>query len=485
MVLSSLMHLFHLLAIASAAVKLDFIVHEHSDDTQYLGDLSKRNTELVTPATHEYYNKRRMPKVAYLVEIEVGSNRDKVIVQMSTMTDKLIVFKKGGYCYDWSRDKEDKDDKHSSPACQSKFGAYDPERSTSYNKTVRGDRLYFSRDDDEHNDEYGGGYCLDDVTLNGLTSEKQVFLLAGWMNSHWGTLGLAYQNVSQFDDLYTKVKGYRTGEVHVPSFLTTLNLQGRISKKLYSIYYANDSASSGSVLFGGVDTAKIASGLTTLPLIVSENSPSVLPRFQVDSVSLNNRTIAGRYYSVWTLSHSEISVPTSLYYQIRLKLGVRYEHGLELMACPASTTKLVFNFGGSEVGIPVTHLVTPFNGTHCVLNGIAAYSRNGDYIQLGHSFLRFAYMVVDYDALEVSIGPVKFTTNEEVVEVEDNVPLATRAADWNTTFQDFSHSADWNNTFDYATDTLTTDYWPYSLRGESNFIGTTMYSWVLMVLAMI
>ncbi|CAN3365902.1 hypothetical protein DICA3_E27666 [Diutina catenulata] len=469
------MHFFHLLAVVNAALKLDFTAYEHQDDnTLRVRDWS-RGFE-ITPNAHKYSTVNGGNRISHMVDIEVGSNRDKLTVQLDTLSNELAIFMKGGFCHNWSKDRKYQD-KHRSAACQVRYGAYDPSKSTTSSEEGYDQDMALVRWGFDDFSEFKGSHAVDDVTLGAVTVKNQRFFLTKSTNSHWGFLGLGYQNESELYD-----------PVEEACFLSSLKYQGHISKKLYSLYYANESASSGSVLFGGVDTAKISSGLTTIPLLFTEDY-SEQPAMRVDSVSLGNATLfADKYYCQLSLGKTGIYLPRPLYNQLWANLDIVTVGDVKTLNCPSEDAMLVFDFGGSRVSIPLTHLVSPALGPGflCVLRGVFVGSDDG--IVLGDAFLRYAYTVVDYDAMEVSIGPVKFTSDSNVVDVKDEVPMATRAALWKPNISNVS-TVDWESYsyVGYPTGDLNTDYWPFSFNwhGDGAAVGATVYTWLLMVLAMI
>lgn len=478
------MRFLRLFAVANAAVKLDFTAYEHqSDRSLRVRDLSRRNTELVSPAKQDHFTRFDERLVSYLVEIEVGSNRDRVIVEIDPRSAHLVVFEKGGSCISELKNKEDKKSKQS--ICEAKYGSYDPRalktyRNTSVPRSV--DALW------EYDDFTGyiGHDAEDDVTMGGKRVRKQTFLSAYWTNAHWGVLGISHQNESEFDDPSLSVR---------PNFLTSLRDQSHITKKLYSFYFANESASLGSLLIGGVDTAKIASGLTTLPLVTVDGYRKVFMEthedlfMQVDGIALGNVTIvAQKYYARMILGRPKITLPRDLFQYVRAALGIEFEpssYPWLAMACPANDeAKLVFDFGGAKIGVPLAHLVSPLNGTHCFLQGIRVDEFITEEITFGDGILRYAYTVVDLDAMEISIGPVKYTLKLNVVEVKDKVPMATRVEKWETEVVTYSKTGTKSVSFiGYPTGSLTKNYW--TSRGEGWVKSYTIVSWVFAILSMV
>lgn len=432
------MIIFLLLAVAAAVVKLDFTAYEQlGDGLPRIRDLLRRDT-----GPMELKNQKSW----YSTELEFGSEKQKITVQVDTGSCELWVFHKGALCLARSRDlPQEMELKLGQNACQV-FGEYDSSNLKAFENLTEPYKVLYA----DNTGAYGT-YVKDDITFGEVTLEGLQFAAVDRGSLAWGVLGIGTISGEYTDKPY-------------PNFPALLKEQGHISKNLYSVYLDNMSAKLGSIIFGGVDTAKIESDLVTLPIVNSyasyvELAPDILIR--IDQLKFQDEQInSHEYHALLDTGTTRTYLPRGLYYSLLTTLGAKNFQGDPAVPCPASEdVKLTFNFGGAEIDVPLAQLVSEYRDGWCWLLGLALQPE--DYLIIGDSVLRHAYTVFDLDSMKVSIGKVKFTLDLNVEEVSDLVPKAKDASSMGATTVLMTYQLEPSRSkVDYTTGTgLVTDHY--------------------------
>lgn len=254
--------------------------------------------------------------------------------------------------------------------------------------------------------------------------------------------------------------GYQTGESvsaknRYPNLVDQLVAQKLINLRAYSLYLDDKETSSGSILFGGIDTEKFIGSLKALP---TQKNPqtNTIDAFIVLMTSLSITDKSGT--STWTSSSISVPVvldsgttltylPAGLVDTIISQLGAVDDTNysdLIFVDCDWRTTRandsLSFGFGGSNgpvIHVPLSELIrtirghypdSPFKST-CDL-GIRAADIS-TYI-LGDTFLRSAYVVYDIDHNQIALAQTNFEApSSEVHEIPSGasgIPLLSGQA---------------------------------------------------------
>jgi Eukaryotic aspartyl protease len=264
-------------------------------------------------------------------------------------------------------------------------------------------------------------------------------------------IGIAYNSTVTTGSLGI---GYPTGESQVAYYggqvYKNLPLQmvaeGLINSNAYSLWLNDVNASTGTILFGGVDTAKYHPPLMTFPLQQIGGSVSQLPITLTD-VSFGSTTIEKNMaLALGLVSGDTLTyLPNSLAQAIFQEVGAFFDKtsGQAFLPCSSATNPgtLNFTFSSVTIAIPMRELVlNEFStGPPVVIGGqnvpacLFGIAPNlGTPMQLGASFMRSVYLVFDMDNNEVSIAPTNFdSTDSNVVEIgkgKGAVPNATPVA---------------------------------------------------------
>jgi hypothetical protein len=283
-----------------------------------------------------------------------------------------------------------------------------------------------------------GDYVSDTFTIGGTSLEKLQFGIGYTSSSSEGILGIGYQ--------INEVQVGRAGKAAYNNLPAQLVADGVIQSNAFSLWLNDLDASTGSILFGGIDTEKFEGKLATLP-IQKESGYFAEFLITLTEVNLGNTVIAeNQAQAVLLDSGSSLTyLPDAMTEAIYEQVSAQYsaQDGAAFVPCSlaSNTTTLDFTFSSPTISIPMDELVIPAtsangrplveaDGTKICLFGIAPAGSST--AVLGDTFIRSAYLVYDLANNEISIAQTKFnTTATNVVEIttgSSSVPDATAVA---------------------------------------------------------
>jgi hypothetical protein len=252
--------------------------------------------------------------------------------------------------------------------------------------------------------------------------------------------------------------GVATGTApETPTFIDSLYTHGIIGRRLFSLYLNDQRAPSGSILFGGIDTAKYMGDLVTMPM--NANRSGIYDHYTVTLSSLVFNSGTERM----TLSPANMStngvldsgttamfLPESIANALVEGFGAIYNEALASYFVPCeyknSEATLEFTFGGLNgkmIAVPVSSLIGPpspatifGDGIPACMFEIAAFTPVEEEalgsIILGDAFMRAAYIVYDIDNHEISLAQARMnTTTGDIVPIhadQDVLPGVTSTA---------------------------------------------------------
>lgn len=283
-----------------------------------------------------------------------------------------------------------------------------------------------------------GDYVSDTFTIGGTTLDKLQFGIGYTSSSSEGILGIGYQ--------INEVQVGRAGKAAYNNLPAQLVADGDIQSNAFSLWLNDLDASTGSILFGGIDTEKYTGTLATLPI---QQESGVYAEFLITltEISLGNTVIASNQAqavlldSGSSLTYLPDAITEAIYEQVSAQYSA--EDGAAFVPCSlaSNTTTLDFTFTSPTISITMDELVIPAtsangrplvesDGTKICLFGIAPAGSSS--AVLGDTFIRSAYLVYDLSNNEISIAQTKFnTTASNVVEITTGssaVPDATAVA---------------------------------------------------------
>lgn len=243
-----------------------------------------------------------------------------------------------------------------------------------------------------------------------------------------------------------------------PNLPVQMQQEGLISTVAYSLWLNDLDASTGNILFGGIDTEKYKGDLTRIN-IYKDPRTKAFTSFIVALTSLNavsdsgTDTLPSEEYPIsvvldsgTTLSYLPIDLASAIWQEV----GAQYsaELGSAVLPCSRENGAGYFSFGfagpgGPVINVTMDELVLPlttgntqptfpsgtYAGQEACLFGIQNFS--SDPFLLGDTFLRSAYVVYDLINNEVGLAPTDFNATESnVVPFESKgapIPSATAA----------------------------------------------------------
>lgn len=279
-----------------------------------------------------------------------------------------------------------------------------------------------------------------------------------------GILGLGYSRHMA----YPSAIGKSHEKVLPPSFVEALVQAGAISSRLYSIYL-NSLDRHGSIMFGGLDTAKYHGPLTTLNIVAKDEKPAHHFYLYLDSVTMwphdgSTQTIVRsteerRYMTIPDTGTPDWSLPTSAYHKVVGHAGVTSTHDVLLstsfederlvkpcgdVAHGANATRFEITFAGNGTNtgtlkLELADLFTPLTSE----DGSAVTDEVGQsmcwlrvvesdelFVITGSAAMRAGYWVFDLDNGQVSVAQANLRADSSnVVQVEAGAGLSKAASD--------------------------------------------------------
>ncbi|KAF2718542.1 acid protease [Polychaeton citri CBS 116435] len=273
-----------------------------------------------------------------------------------------------------------------------------------------------------------GDYVTDVVKFSNITLESQQFGIGYQSTSQEGILGIGYP-VNEVA-LSNGGKKY----ANVPQNMLD---NGLISTNSYSLWLNDLEASTGSILFGGVNEAKYTGDLYTLP-ILKESGEYAEFFIALTAIGANgdNGTIASDVAipALLDSGSSLMYLPDNITQKIYDATNSQYnsDQGAAFVDCNLAKAagSLDFTFSGPTIRVDLSELVieagTDSNGDKVCILGIGPAGDSASV--LGDTFIRSAYIVYDLTNNEISIAQTNFNTAEDnILEITNStgVPSAT------------------------------------------------------------
>ena len=225
-----------------------------------------------------------------------------------------------------------------------------------------------------------------------------------------------------------------------PTIYDQLLLHGYIKRRLFSIWLNDQSASTGSILFGGIDPTKYRGQLRSLPVILSgPNKVFTGWRVNLTSIVYVNRdcnktqALTADDFELSTVLDSgspNMYLPSSIANSIAFRMNATMYQGFPYVSCKLrrSSEALEFAFGGKNQGgpvitVPYSEIIYPYGAPANLGNVTASDGSPLCYLGLigtdapisllGDTFIRSAYLVYDVDSLQVMMAPARFNNSYE------------------------------------------------------------------------
>lgn len=283
-----------------------------------------------------------------------------------------------------------------------------------------------------------GDYIGDTLQFAGVTLDDFQFGVGESSTSTMGVLGIGYAII--------EVQVNRAGSDPYPNLPLALLNAGHINTNAYSLWLNDLDASTGSILFGGVNSEKYEGDLVTVPVLGQGDLYFELD-IALSGLELGGKSMAGSndlpIAVVLDSGTSLIYLPDSIVENIYNEVDVVLNGGTAYAYCDDANSdkQLSFTFSGKTINVPMNELyisigtdsygrpVTFEDGREACIFGVAPSGSSTPL--LGDTFLRSAYVVYDLQNNEISLAQTKFNSTgnniREIVNGTDPVPGATAA----------------------------------------------------------
>lgn len=225
---------------------------------------------------------------------------------------------------------------------------------------------------------------------------------------------------------------FGSDDYSLPSILLNRTLLGnlksrqRISTEMYSLFRVEDpwDAVNGStthtrwkLILGGVDTAKLASDFTELPLMVADGVLLVL-----NSISVDNSTVIkdGHILNLCLECRSRFPGEAYTAMESQVKRYATPDDKGFFNCSDIRNVDLTLDFGGTKITIPLTSLLETLVPTRCRLR----QEKRSQAISLGYLVWRYLHIAVNYDAKTFAVASTKFTEALSVQLLTGELPNA-------------------------------------------------------------
>lgn len=323
-------------------------------------------------------------------------------------------------------------------------GVFDHQTSSTFNIVHDGFRIKYG----DHTFAEGS-FGEDDFTFGDVTVHNLGFGIGTLANSTIGILGVG-------------LKGNEATRVKNGSHVFTydnlpiqLKKQGHINKVAYSLFTNSASATSGNLLFGGVDKSKYTGGLWTVPLKNlrpdrSENSTEFTIEAQMITATddgCHEETVSDHGVTALIDSGTTLTyLPEPIIDGIAKKFDAEFSPDLGgyIQPCSFATQDhyITYYFSGVPIKVNLKETYYPAilnngkpltndEGQEMCILGFTPVKNSRDAI-LGNSFLRSAYVVFDLEDLEISLAQADVSpkSEPEVEVIDGSVPGAKPASEY-------------------------------------------------------
>ncbi|GIK07151.1 hypothetical protein Aspvir_002806 [Aspergillus viridinutans] len=389
-----------------AVVELRFKRQRNDDILEIHRSASRRNSIL----SEGILNEDAM--TLYTVNVTVGSSKQEIAVVLDTgSSDTWFNIPLSNFCQNMANDCE-------------RYGIYDNSSSRTY--TFVNHEFNITYNDGT---KATGDYVKDTIQFGGVMLSQFQFGIAEQSASNRGTLGLAFP----------AIEATRTEYSNFPQALVQA---GHIKSATYSLWMEDVTSHSGTILFGGVNTAKYLGQLQTIPLQPAGGVYTflrvILAGLALQQRASNTTKYPDTEFPLLVTIDSGASVtylPKSLTTEIYSSLGVTHNAVYNVPVLPCSMKDrditLTFSFSGIRINVNIHELVlngidTDGDTVMCVF-GI--YIGTSGIPVLGDTFLCSTYVVFDLANREISMANTNFNPGEDaILEIgtgKDAVPGAT------------------------------------------------------------
>lgn len=441
-------------ATAAATDGIMEVMFSKHKDVSYDNSLWKRNqNSLALNLKNE--------QIFYAADLSVGTPPQNLTVLLDTgSSDLWVTGSDNPYCLSNEITTDPSKNIMKSVVDCSRYGTFEKDNSSTFSQSDSRFQIKYA------DNTFANGYWAKDVVSLGdnYIADMQ-FAVANETNSTVGVLGIGFERLES-------VKGYEGApNTYYQNFPLALKNNGIIDKTAYSLHLNSLDSSSGSILFGGIDSNKYTGDLYTFPLV--NIHPSVVNKpakfhvtvqgIGVQSSGSHEQSIlmSTKYPALLDSGTTLLVAPQEFADSMANYVNATYNdlEGIYTMTCPPENddTEFLFDFGDLKIKVPLKNFIlAPEDNEYCGFGVLPTV----DTMILGDMFLSAAYVVYDLESYEVSLAQANWNSDEsEIQAIRHTVPGATKAtaATWSphetTATISYSQSATLS-----SYDSVTTEY---------------------------
>ncbi|KAK9480697.1 aspartic peptidase domain-containing protein [Lipomyces japonicus] len=363
----------------------------------------------------------------YYANVSLGTPPQSLRLQIDTGSSDV-----------WVQSGENEVCQESSDPC-AESGIFEPDQSSTFDDVSPG--LFSIRYGDYSYAK--GDYATDTFHIGGVSVKNLTVGVATDANATQGIMGIGYSS----NEAIVSQQGSSSQYSNLPDLLVA---QGFIQTRAYSLWLNDLQASTGSILFGGIDTKKFTGDLVTVPILkyTGEETPS---EFYVSLTGLsltddNEQTTLTTSENAVLLDSgtSFIYLPSAIQRGIASAVGAKYNSqlGFYVESCSVQnvSASVDFEFEGVTIKVPMSEIFYPAistdgtqitftNGEDVCLLSVLPDTDIGVSI-LGDTFLRSAYVVYDLDNEEIGLAQTVFDSEDSnIVAISSSIPSASAASE--------------------------------------------------------
>ncbi|KAK8016849.1 hypothetical protein PG993_015038 [Apiospora rasikravindrae] len=389
--------------------------------------LSKREA-----TTYEETITNEKQRGGYFATVSVGSPAQKLTLQLDTgSSDIWVPSSSSSVCTKSSPSGGSRggDGAESGEDEGCTLGSFDSSKSTSFN--VVGKNLFsISYVDGSHSK---GDYFTDDFEIGGAKLTNVTMGLGIDTDIPYGLVGVGYAlNEAIVADTQKISSAYKNLPVQMME-------EGMISTNAYSLWLNDLDASTGQILFGGVDTEKYEGEMKVID-VQKDSQTNQFTSFIVSMTSLTANSPSGsdslttRQYPIPVVLDSGTTLsylPTELAVQVWKEVGAVWDTYTQMafVPCGMENSKGTFEFGfagpnGPKISVDMTELVLDiaegndvpkfqsgqYKGQNICQFGIQNFT--SEPFLLGDTFLRSAYVVYDLENNQIGMAKTDFNSSK-------------------------------------------------------------------------
>ena len=291
--------------------------------------------------------------------------------------------------------------------------------------------------------QYGSGtvtgtWGQDSVSLDDTTIGRLSFGVASSSSSGKGLLGLGLSG------LETTYSGTLGTNYQYSNFPILLRENGLISATIFQIYLNEKSSSSGTILFGAVDTGKASNSIFyELPIVnIYESIGYTEPVEYMVTVQGMGTVVSSTESTITTTKQVALldtgatltMVSSYILESIVSNLGAASNsNGYYSVSCDSDAT-IVLDFGGFQIDVPIEQTFVGTNGDQCY---IGLTTTTSEYMIFGDSFLRAMTVVFDLDNYVIGLAQAEYDASSSVVESTGGIPSGVKASGYDDIYESY------------------------------------------------